>query len=327
LAAGAQRSLLEHRLVIVTGKGGTGKTTVSAALALAGARAGLRVLVAEMGPDEQIPRLLDPQAPRAGYAGCGIRPGLRAIQIDPFEALAEYLGLQLGVRSIVDIVVRNKAFRQLMTAAPGWRELITLGKIWHLAQLDSEDSPGRQFDLIVVDAPATGHGVAFLDVPRVVVSAVRAGPLRVHTQRVEDMLEDPEQTLVLPIALAEELPAREIAELTNRVGNEMGISIDRVIVNAVVGPPFPDAISDLDEALARLDGDLEFGALPPARVLAHCARYLRSRYELNRRFTAEIQQTTGLPIVELPRLSEGIQGPDQISSLASALLADPVFFE
>jgi hypothetical protein len=161
----------------------------------------------------------------------------------------------------------------------------------------------------------------------VVVSAVRAGPLRAHTQRVEDMLEDPDQTLVLPVALAEELPAREIAELTNRVRDEMGISIDRVIVNAVVGAPFPDAIPDLDEALARLDGDFELGALPPPRLLARCAHYLRSRHELNRRFTAEIQQTTGLPIVKLPRLREGIQGPDQISSLMSALLANPVFLE
>jgi anion-transporting ArsA/GET3 family ATPase len=322
-----QRSLLEHRLVIVTGKGGTGKTTVSAALALAGAQAGLRVLIVEMGPDEQIPRLLDPRAPRAGYVGFPILPGLRVMQIDPFEALAEYLGLQLGVRAIVDVVVRNKAFRQLMTAAPGWRELITLGKIWHLAQLDSDDSPGRRFDLIVVDAPATGHGVAFLDVPRVVISAVRAGPLHAHAQRVEDMLEDPNQTLVLPVALAEELPAREIAELTGRVRDEMGISVDRVIVNAVVGPPFPDAIPDLDEALARLDGDLELGALPPPRELARCAHYLRSRHELNRRFTTEIQQTTGLPTVELPRLREGIQGRDQIASLMNALLANPVFLE
>jgi anion-transporting ArsA/GET3 family ATPase len=322
-----QRSLLEHRLVIVTGKGGTGKTTVSAALALAAARAGLRVLIAEMGPDEQIPRLLDPRAPQAGYAGCSLLPGLRAIRIDPFEALAEYLTLQLGVRAVVDAVVRNKAFRQLMTAAPGWRELITLGKIWHLAQLETGDPPKREFDLIVVDAPATGHGVAFLDVPRVVVSAVRAGPLHAHSERVEQLLEDPEQTLVLPVALAEELPAREIAELTDRVRDEMGISIDRVIVNAVVGAPFPAEVSDLDEALARLDGDLELGALPSPRALARCARYLRSRHELNRRFTAEIQHTTGLPIVELPRLAEGIQSPDQISSLASALLADPVFLE
>lgn len=322
-----QRSLPKHRLVIVTGKGGTGKTTVSATLALAAARAGLRVLVVEMGPDEQIPRLLDPRAPRAGYAGCAILPGLRAMRIDPFEALAEYLGRQLGVRAIGGAVVRNRAFRQLMTAAPGWRELITLGKIWHLAQLRSEDPSGRRFDLIVVDAPATGHGVAFLDVPRVAVSAVRAGPLRTHARRVEQLLEDPDQTLVLPVALAEELPAREIAELTQRVRDEMGISIDRVIVNAVVGPPFPDAIADLDQALARLDSDLELGALPPPLVLARCAHYLRSRYELNHRFKAEIQQTTGLPIVELPRLSEGIQGPDQIASLISPLLANPVFPE
>ncbi len=324
MAADAQRSLLDYRLVIVTGKGGTGKTTVSATLALAAAQAGLQVLVAEMGPDEQIPLLLDPRAPQAGYAGCTIRPGLQAMRIDPFEALAEYLGLQLGVPAIVDAVVRNRAFRQLMTAAPGWRELITLGKIWHLAQLESDPPPGRRFDLIVVDAPATGHGVAFLDVPRVVVSAVRAGPLREHTQRVEQLLEDPDQTLVLPVALAEELPTREITELTERVRDEMKISIDRVIVNAVVGPPFPAAIPDLDEALARLDGDLELGALPPPRVLARCARYLRSRHELNRHFATEIQHTTGLPIVELPRLPDGIQGPDEIASLASALLAAPV---
>ena len=81
------------------------------------------------------------------------------------------------------------------------------------------------------------------------------------------------------------------------------------------------------EVLARLEGALELGTLPSPRVLARCARYLRSRHELNRRFAAEIQHTTGLPIVELPRLAEGIQSPDQISSLASALLADPVFLE
>jgi anion-transporting ArsA/GET3 family ATPase len=323
LAAGAQRSLLERRLVIVTGKGGTGKTTVSAALALAGARAGLRVLVAEVGPDEQIPRLLHPDAPRVGYAGRELSPGLHALRIDPFDALAEYLGLRIGARAVVDAAVRNKAFRELLGATPGWRELITLGKIWHLAQQRAADGESHRFELIVVDAPATGHGVAFLDVPRVVVSAVRAGPLRSPTQRVERMLEDAEQTLVLPVALAEELPARESAELAARV-REMGIAVDRVVVNAVSGPPFPAPIPDLDRALARLDPDLALGELPRPRVLASCARYLRARHELNRRFSREIQRATHLPIVELPRLAEGIEGPDQISTLASALLAEPV---
>jgi anion-transporting ArsA/GET3 family ATPase len=101
------------------------------------------------------------------------------MRIDPYEALAEYLGLQIGLRGVVRRVFGNRAFRQLMDASPGWRELITLGKIWHLEQMKEANGKPR-FDLIVVDAPATGHGLTFLDVPRVVGSAVRAGPLRRH---------------------------------------------------------------------------------------------------------------------------------------------------
>ena len=337
MTADVLRSLLERRLVIVTGKGGTGKTTVSAALALAAARAGRRVLVVEVGAYEQIPGLLDPGGPAAGYEGREISPNLRALRIDPFEALAEYLGLQLGVRQLVNLVLRNSAFRQLMTAAPGWRELITLGKIWHLAQLKPETETRtrrdfdhergeseRRFDLIIVDAPATGHGVAFLDVPRVVVSAVRAGPLRAHTERVEQMIEDSERTLVLPVTLAEELPAREVGELVAQVRDRMGISIDRIVINAVVGPPFPDEATGLDGALARLDADLDVGQLPRPGMLAWCASYLQARHELNRGYVEEIQHATRLPIVQLPRLSEGIEGPEQISSLARYLLVAPI---
>jgi anion-transporting ArsA/GET3 family ATPase len=268
------------------------------------------------------------------------------MRIDPFEALTEYLSLQFGVRSLVELVVGNTGFRQLMNAAPGWRELITLGKIWHLAQLDAERSestgraaasaeagsglggdPGgtgsrRRFDFIVVDAPASGHGVAFLEVPRVVVSAVRAGPLRAHTERVEEMIEDPEQTLVLPVSLAEELPAREVTEMVKRVRGEMGLSIDRVVVNGVVSPPFANSVEELDRALSRIDGDLDLGDLPKPETLAWCARYLRSRYELNSAYTAQIQRTTELPVVLLPRISEGIHDLRPIEMLGQILLAE-----
>jgi anion-transporting ArsA/GET3 family ATPase len=292
---------------------------VAAALALAAARAGRRVLLAEVAQDEALVRLLAPGSAPAGYAGRVVRPRLRVMQIDPFEALAEYLGLQLGVPALVRRVLRNRGFRQLMTASPGWRELIALGKLWHLEQM--EEAPGRPlYDLLVVDAPATGHSVAFLNVPRVVVSALRTGPLRRHSLLVEEMLEDPARTLLLPVALAEELPTRETAELVDRVREEAGIAVDRIVVNSVVPPPFPAGLEALDEQLRLLPPDAHFGALPSAGTLAHCAGFLRARHELNQGYLSLLEELTGLPLVPLPYLADGVEGPEALGVLAKALL-------
>jgi anion-transporting ArsA/GET3 family ATPase len=314
-------SLLDRRLVIVTGKGGTGKTTLAAALGLAASRGGRRALVVEVSRSAQVPRLLDLDAPEVGYEPVELAPDLWSMRIDPYTALAEYIGLQLGLRSLAERVLRSAAFRQLMDASPGWRQLITLGKIWHLEQMRDAGRP--RFDLIVVDAPATGHGVSFLEVPRVVLSAVRAGPLRHHTQRVEALLEDASRTLLLPVARAEELPARETAQLVASVRERLAIHIDRVVVNAVYGPPFPPELPELDERLARLPPALPLGALPTPAVLAACAHYLRARHELNRGHVAEIARSTQLPLVCLPYLRDGLRGPEDLAQLAQVLLSQP----
>jgi anion-transporting ArsA/GET3 family ATPase len=308
------RPLLARRLLVVTGKGGTGKTTVAATLALAAARRGLRVLVVETGRDENVPRLLGHRGGAVGYRGADTPAGPFVLRMEPYEALAEYMTLRLGVPAVVTRLLRQRTFRQLMDAAPGWRELVTLGKVWHLEQA-REDGRAR-FDAIVVDAPATGHGLTFLDVPRVVVSAIRSGPLRRHVRWVEELVRDPERTLLLPVALAEELPARETVELVTRLREQVGVALDRVIVNAVEPAPFPPELADLDRRLAALPATPG----PKPAVWAACAAHLAARHALNEHFLGEIAEGTGLPVVALPLLASGVRGPDDLAQLARPLL-------
>jgi anion-transporting ArsA/GET3 family ATPase len=282
----------------------------------------MRVLVVEVGPHEHLPRLIEPGAAPVGYAGRELRPGLRAMRIEPFEAMAEYLGLQLGARGLIDMGLKNKALRQLLEGAPGWRELITLGKIWHLEQM--KDPSGRAlYEMIVVDAPATGHGVTFLDVPRVVHSAVRAGPLSRNAAMVEAMIRDHEQTLLLPVSLAEELPVQESAEFVHRVRDELEIAVDRIIVNAVAPRPFPPGLETLPKQLESLPDGLELEVLPSPGVLARCAHYLASRHALNRHYIGAIAERTALPVVSLPLLTHGLGQEGALERLAEALLVQP----
>ena len=262
---------------------------------------------------------MSPRPAALTYQPALARENVWVCHIEPFEALGEYLGLQVGTRRLVDPVLRQRGFRQLLLASPGWRELITLGKVWHLEQMREGSRP--RYDLIIVDAPATGHSLTFLDVPRVVVSAVRAGPLRHHTERVEALIEDRTRTLLLPVSLAEELPARETVELVTRARNELGVAIERIVVNAVHEPPYPDDLADLDARLAALPDDTDVGELPPPRALAACGAVLRDRAALNRHHTLAIAQATGLPTVTLPYLRDGLRGPDDAAQLAEPLLA------
>jgi anion-transporting ArsA/GET3 family ATPase len=276
-----------------------------------------------VGEDEHIPRLLAPERREpVGYAGATLAPGLHVMRSDPFAAMSEYLALQFGGRALVDFGLRNKALRQLLEGAPGWRELITLGKIWHVEQARRPD--GRPvYDLIVVDAPATGHGLTFLDVPRVVHSAVRTGPLARNAALVESLVRDPERTLLLPVALAEELPVKETCELVARLTNEIGITVDRIVVNAVAPAPYPEELGDVPARLAALSGDLGFEVLPPPVEMAACTRHLMDRHRLNAHYVSEIAERAALPLVCLPLLPCGPGDPDGLDTLAEALLGEP----
>ena len=313
-------ALTQQRLLIVTGKGGTGKTTVAAALGMLAARQGLDTVVIEVGDTSVLPRLLceDHESLKGdgGRNPVQVAPHLFTLRIVPEVALTEYLELQLKVRRIVRLVVRNQGFRRLLDAAPGWRALITLGKLWYLqSQMDS----GRpRWPLLIVDGPATGHGLSFLSVPNVVLDTVRIGPLRRQTNRVQELLNDASRTLVLPVTLPEELPVSETLELCERV-RELGTALGPVIANAV--EPAPD-LPDLEPILAniaRLPAPPADWALLTPEVLRRCLDYQLRRSELQRGFLEKLEQEAGPAIIPLPYLTRAIDSPDTLAPLADHL--------
>jgi Mrp family chromosome partitioning ATPase len=316
------RSLLDYRLIVVTGKGGTGKTVVSCELAEAARRAGKRVLLIETAATESLAALFEPAPQPLGYNGRELRPGLHAVHIDPHEALADYARIQIHFGAVTDRVLQTETFQQLLEAAPGWRELIILGKIWHLEQ--KTDASGRPlYDLLIVDAPATGHGLTFLDVPRVVQHAVRAGPLSRHASWVEALVHDRKRTLMLPVTLPEDLPVLETKELIDRARSDIDIAVDRIVVNRMPTRLASDAARDL----VGLPADLEFECLPSLPEMRVMLDHTARRDELAFSQRERVSALCSLPVLDLPVETRGFAANSGWTEHTDAIVGTAVWPE
>src|SRR5918999_5439070 len=175
--------LRERRLLYVTGKGGVGKTTVAAALGLAAAEAGRRTIVCEVAEQDRVSRAFRREGVTA-ETEVQLADNLWAITIDPSRALQEWLAKQLGGGGPLRMLTRSHAFQYFVAAAPGAKELISIAKVWELAQLSRWDERNRTYDLVVVDAPASGHGIAMLKTPRTYGEIARVGPIRRQAAKI-----------------------------------------------------------------------------------------------------------------------------------------------
>ncbi len=198
----------------MTGKGGVGKTTVAVALGLRAAEAGKRTIVCEVSSQENASRIFDHT--EVGFHEVEMAENLWSISIDPDESMREYVLLQLKVRAMRDLLFRSRIFSYLAAATPGLKELVTIGKIWELAQLDRKVKSGRKYDLVIVDAPATGHGIGFLQTPRTFAAIARVGPIHSQAQQLDRLITDHEHTGTAIVALPEEMPVNESAALEQR---------------------------------------------------------------------------------------------------------------
>jgi anion-transporting ArsA/GET3 family ATPase len=220
------------------------------------------------------------------------------------------------VPDLVARVIRQAAFRRLLDAAPGWRELITLGKLWHLHTLERDGA--SRWQLLIVDAPATGHGLSFLSVPKVVVDTVRLGPLHRHTEWVQELLTDRARTLVLPVTLPEELPVRETLELVARV-EALGFATGPLLANGVEPDPGlanPDAVV----AAVRKGGPpAELASLLDPGVIRASLEHATRRAAMQRLFLDALSAPGRGPVIPLPHLAEGVSDPEGLGTLVSYL--------
>ena len=315
--------LLARRLLLVTGKGGTGKTSLAAALGWLAASEGVTAVVVELGRSDALPELLGSPPTASDEEGTReprrVREHLYTLRLEPETALLEYLELQLRVRAVARAIVGNSGFHRFLEAAPGWRELITLGKLWHL--VTREDARGRAlWPLLIVDAPATGHGLSLFSVPTVILDTVRLGPLRRNTDLVQALLTDAQRTLVLPVTLPEELPVNETLELAARVRG-LGLALGPTFANGVEPVlDLPDAERVLG-ALARLPAGAAPTPLAEPTALAAAARHRLQRTRMQREFLDKLARESGAPARELPWLASGVDAPAGVAALADAVRA------
>jgi anion-transporting ArsA/GET3 family ATPase len=287
-------ALLDKRLVVVTGKGGVGKTTVAAALGLLAARQGRRTVVCEVAQQERLAGLFG--ARDVGHGEVELAPGLFSVSVQPERAMHEWLRHQLKSGALAGLLGHSRLFGYLTAAAPGVTELVTVGKVWDLAQVERRTG-GSPFDLVIMDAPATGHALALLRAPRTYANIARVGPIARQAASIDAFLRDSSATGVLSVALPEEMPVNETVDLEQRLADDLGMDVGQVVANGVLPARFTAADA---RRLRSLDGQGTKAA--QAAVTSALVEHGRAagQQEQLERLRAEVRA----PVTTLPYLYE-----------------------
>jgi anion-transporting ArsA/GET3 family ATPase len=314
---------LAPRILIVSGKGGVGKTTVSAAVALVAARQGRRACIAEVDRKGTLPKLFGGST--LSYTPRELSPGVWGMNIVPDEALAEYLEVQYHMKRVAKVFSSTHFIDFITTTAPGLKDILVLGKIWFLEQ---GRSPGPRFDTIIVDAPAAGHMLTFLSSPMGLSDAVRVGPVQRQAEWLVEMLTDPARTRVHLVTLAEEMPVAETIETAEALETRIKIDTGAVFANGL----YPEMVTSgdlerMDEVLAGepdalcAEADAAGLRLDPEDIeaLTGYARFLDARRRIQGKHLRALKKSINDPVVELPFLFDvGLDLPG-IETIADAI--------
>ena len=307
--------LLDRRLIFVTGKGGVGKSTVATALGVLGARRGRRTIVAELAGQDRVRQTFARSGER--FQEVELADGLFTISVDPEDAMEEYLRVKTG--ALGQALGSSRLFQTFAMATPGMRELLTIGKVWELAQPQRRTSGADAYDLVIVDSPAAGHGIGILRTPRTFAEIARVGPIANMAQRIAATIADPAFTGVLAVSTAEEMPVNETLWLRDALAQD-AIALEAVIVNALYAQRFSPAErtrmanARRSTASARAISALGAAISQHARALAQGEQLARLRDGLD----------AATATVTLPYLFAEAIGRPHLETLADALNEAPV---
>ena len=296
-------------LIVVTGKGGVGRTTVATALGLAATQNGSTAVVCELAEQGVIPQMMEAGKPdRDGLTP--LTADLWAATIDPDQTLRDWMRSQFGP-AISRTLGSSKSFSQLVAAAPGAAELLSLIKAWEMG-------PGRGFgrkttdhDTVVLDAPASGHGVAMLRSPRTFADIAAGGPIRKQAERVWDLLRDESRCLIVAVALPSELPVAETIELDDWTHEVLGRGLDLVIANRCE-PEFFSA-----SELKAIKASARAGTVP--EMAAELAQIASERGSEQSQLIATLRDGVECEVIELKAEPAGTRPRDLVSKLAEEI--------
>lgn len=306
-----RRFCSQSRVVIVAGKGGVGKTTVTAALAVAATRAGLSVMIAEVEGTAALAATFGADPLR--YEASELAPGVHARSLAADAALIDYLESH-GMRRISKRLVASGALDVVATAVPGMPDILVLGKVKSLEQ-------EQVADLVIVDAPAAGHAITFLLAAQGLLDAIKVGPIHKQATEVAALLGDPERCQVLLVTLPEETPVRELVETAFAIEDRAGVALGPVVVNGCVDAlPFA-APHDRDALVAAAAQSDHFLSAREADDLIGAARFRDERHAMQQEQIDILKSRLPLPQVRLPFLFTASVGPSEIELLATRLAA------
>jgi anion-transporting ArsA/GET3 family ATPase len=295
------------RLVVVTGKGGVGKTTVAAATSLALARTGRDTIAAELAGQSRVPALLGGSSTGRPGSEKEIVPGMWTTTIDPEGALAEWAGQIVRPRAVLELAIRSRAFSGFVAAAPGASELISMTKATELSSPDRWVPGSAPHDVAVLDAPASGHGLGLLESPRTYAEIARVGPIATQAREADEILRDPERCLIITVAIPEETPVNEAGELAGLLEERIGRGPSLMVMNSM-----------LEGGLSRSEAEVARRSIGSSPAMVAADR----RLELVQRQESQLERLRSLsdaPVACLPSLGPAGTTPDGVEHLADLL--------